>query len=153
MFMYFYFLIPHLHSQWWLYLTVATLSRYGCWAPCIKDPTRIKDIVNRMARNPDAGSLLMICFVLFLFILFFACYSWPRYILYKVVMNNSPYPPPLILFSFPLLTLILIYILVLPFLLSVMCSYGVLCCIQCLRYLYYVCVVLSTLVPCSGFDP
>ena len=22
------------------------LSRYGCWAPCIKDPSRIKDIVN-----------------------------------------------------------------------------------------------------------
>ena len=142
MFMYFYFLIPHLHSQWWLYLTVATLSRYGCWAPCIKDPTRIKDIVNRMARNPDAGSLLVICFVLFLFILFFACYSWPRYILYKVVMNNSPYPLPLILFflspSPPLLVVCDVRL----------CS----CCIQCLLYLYCVCVVLSTLVPFSGFD-
>ena len=59
------FLISHLHSQWWSYLTVATLSRYGCWAPCIKDPTRIKDIVNRMARNPDVGSLLMICLCCF----------------------------------------------------------------------------------------
>ena len=140
MFMYFYFLIPHLHSQWWLYLTVATLSRYGCWAPCIKDPTRIKDIVNRMARNPDAGSLLMICFVLFLFILFFACYSWPRYILYKVVMNNSPYPLPLILFSSPPPH---------PYLLSVMCGY-----VLVVFNVFFICIVyvLSCLRLCHFLD-
>ena len=43
------------------------LSRYGCWPPCIKDPSRIKDIMYRMGRNPDAGSLLMICLVLVFF--------------------------------------------------------------------------------------
>ena len=47
------------------------LSRYGCWPPCIKDPSRIKDIMYRMGRNPDAGSLLMICLVLVFFSSFF----------------------------------------------------------------------------------
>ena len=48
------------------------LSRYGCWPPCIKDPSRIKDIMYRMGRNPDAGSLLMICLVLVFFLRFFS---------------------------------------------------------------------------------
>ena len=59
------------------------LTRYGCWPPCIKDPSRIKDIMYRMGRNPDAGSLLMICLVLvfflflqFFFFFFFSCFSF-----------------------------------------------------------------------------
>ena len=55
------------------------LTRYGCWPPCIKDPSRIKDVMYRMGRNPDAGSLLMICLVLVLFLLFLFLYIFSSF--------------------------------------------------------------------------